>query len=283
MATSDLLLMAIYFSVLSICNSSKTLQDWFVVSDEEGKKLSTPIKVNKVASRKIQTLDQTYQKHLCEKYRTKLFSFSACLMLSLSVLFAAKMIQNQTIVPGVDCAIIVALSSIVRSYIIRKQSLSEETQNITSRVCQWCSGMCFALLYAAVGASAHLKDTIQTGAPSFTFALIALIAHASMLVFSSILYNKFTSKFRSAVDQKKITLQHVLVASNCNIGGPATAAAFAGTVREPKRGLIMAATFWGIVGYAVGTSVGVGISYMLTALMKCTSFSITSILIKNGP
>lgn len=48
-------------------------------------------------------------------------------------------------------------------------------------------------------------------------------------------------------------------------GGPATAAAFAGSIGG-HRSLVVAATLWGIVGYAVGTTVGVTLSQFLLKL-----------------
>jgi uncharacterized membrane protein len=54
-------------------------------------------------------------------------------------------------------------------------------------------------------------------------------------------------------------LEDVLIASNAAIGGPATAAAFCGRMQGPrKKGWTMAATVWGVFGYAIGTMLGVG-------------------------
>ena len=68
-----------------------------------------------------------------------------------------------------------------------------------------------------------------------------------------------------------IGLEEVWIASNAAIGGPATAAAFVmncmkgKTVQDDEllQGRTIAATVWGVVGYAVGTMLGVAM-YKLT-------------------
>ncbi|KAL7581364.1 hypothetical protein ACA910_021957 [Epithemia clementina (nom. ined.)] len=82
-----------------------------------------------------------------------------------------------------------------------------------------------------------------------------------------------------------ITLEDVLVASNAAIGGPATAAAFCGRIipRSDEssttssssssswlKGLTYAATVWGVVGYAIGTTIGVITYRLLGWVMKIT-------------
>ena len=70
-------------------------------------------------------------------------------------------------------------------------------------------------------------------------------------------------------NQSRLRLANVLTASNAAIGGPATAAAFGGQVTGigtgEKRGLTVAATVWGVVGYAIGTTIGVALYRLLQA------------------
>ena len=63
---------------------------------------------------------------------------------------------------------------------------------------------------------------------------------------------------------RRLQLRHVLVASNAAIGGPATAAAFAG---QQKTGLTLAATLWGVVGYGVGTNLGIAASQWYQSML----------------
>ena len=62
---------------------------------------------------------------------------------------------------------------------------------------------------------------------------------------------------------------------NAAIGGPATAAAFCGQMRPDLgklQGRTISATVWGVVGYAIGTIVGVSMMYRigLWAVVCCT-------------
>lgn len=70
----------------------------------------------------------------------------------------------------------------------------------------------------------------------------------------------------------KVGIVEVAAVSNSGICGPFTAAALVGKMRDRDRkdsgmlrlkGLALAATFWGIVGYAVATNIGVSISKAL--------------------
>jgi uncharacterized membrane protein len=64
--------------------------------------------------------------------------------------------------------------------------------------------------------------------------------------------------------------EDVLIASNAAIGGPATAAAFCGQLAESnprKPGLTLAATVYGVVGYATGTTIGASLFRILKHLM----------------
>ena len=63
----------------------------------------------------------------------------------------------------------------------------------------------------------------------------------------------------------KIPTAALLLASNANVGGPATAAAMA--VGRSWPGMVQAALLTGSLGYAVGTSVGVGVGQFIAAYL----------------
>ena len=77
--------------------------------------------------------------------------------------------------------------------------------------------------------------------------------------------NGSDKRILSAKNRKRsplsLDLEDVWIASNAAIGGPATAAAFCGQMRkrDPAKlqGRTISATVWGVVGYAIGTIVGV--------------------------
>ncbi|KAL7581366.1 hypothetical protein ACA910_021959 [Epithemia clementina (nom. ined.)] len=122
---------------------------------------------------------------------------------------------------------------------------------------------------------------LQSGPACIIVSLLSLLVHCVFILTTSWLWVVWPPKwslFRNgqqaagtvkANNHQKtngnvIYLEDVLVASNAAIGGPATAAAFCGRIPQGTirissflKGLAYAATVWGIVGYAIGTTVGV--------------------------
>ena len=76
---------------------------------------------------------------------------------------------------------------------------------------------------------------------------VVLVIHSVVSLVGSFLFHRFRKG-------SNLRLSDVLTASNAAIGGPATAAAFCGQVKgissSEKREFTVAATVWGIVGYA---------------------------------
>jgi uncharacterized membrane protein len=107
--------------------------------------------------------------------------------------------------------------------------------------------------------SANIGNALKAGPACLWFSMAALLVHVLVTLGGSLLCSK--SIFPN------IQLQHVLVASNAAIGGPATAAAYCGQIKQRARGLALAATLWGVVGYAIGTGIGVTLSRVLSASM----------------
>ena len=130
---------------------------------------------------------------------------------------------------------------------------------------------------------------LQSGPACCIVSMLVLAVHGSVTLLGSWLW---AARCRRGGDRNnhkshnnnRISLEDVLVASNAAIGGPATAAAFCGRLCLPHsrgntnkiedeednhrdlKGLTFAATFWGIVGYALGTTVGV-LTYRLLGVI----------------
>jgi hypothetical protein len=134
------------------------------------------------------------------------------------------------------------------------------------------SDMCFYLLFAAVGSAADLPSAVAGGPSALAFASLALLVHIVTTVALSWACTRLGS-FRG-MPRISTTWEEVLTASNAAIGGPSTAAAFAaglipadndgsdeGVERSNRRSaLVIAATFWGVFGYAIATGECVYIS-----------------------
>ncbi|KAH9298675.1 hypothetical protein KI387_030357, partial [Taxus chinensis] len=91
-----------------------------------------------------------------------------------------------------------------------------------------------------IGASTGLKEAISGGGPLFVFISILISIHLAITLFIG--------------RWLKFPLRVILVASNANIGGPATAAAMA-NCRNWKE-LVQPAILVGTLGYTIGTAVG---------------------------
>lgn len=129
------------------------------------------------------------------------------------------------------------------------------------------SDACFYLLFAAIGASANLRQAVENG--GWHFASGALFASAALLVHTVTLFAGSLAVQR-LFRVKWFGLEDLLVASNAAIGGPLTAAELASrsTRRHNCRGLIVAAVFWGAVGYVVATEAGISLTRLLLPLLS---------------
>lgn len=103
------------------------------------------------------------------------------------------------------------------------------------------------VFFAAIGASANIFVVLEYGAVLFLFAAIILTIHLFFLLTAGRLL--------------KLDLAELVVASNANMGGPTTAAAFA--VARKWRVLVIPAILCGTLGYAVATFIGVAVGYWL--------------------
>ena len=129
--------------------------------------------------------------------------------------------------------------------------------------------MCFYLLFSAVGTSANLGRSMRGGPSALAFAFVALIVHSITVILGSWGLLRLTT----GIQQLRPGWEEVLTASNAAIGGPSTAAAFAVGLVPSEDGsdgkslhrsaLVIGATVWGVVGYAIGTSCGVTIARFL--------------------
>ena len=109
-------------------------------------------------------------------------------------------------------------------------------------------GMFFLYIFlAVVGAAANPKDVLLAGPSILLFAFFTvLIQFILLLIFGKIF---------------KFSLKEIAVASCANVGGPATAVPMAATFKMRKA--ITPAVLVGILGYVVGTILGVSVGFWL--------------------
>lgn len=292
MAAADLLVMAIYFAGLTAAVKSSHLQRMFPgrPADEQSTgevTIETNTDGGKDASIESQ-ISESVGRQLHRETRPAIAgafaSTLACVIVNVSARFE-RLIYSLSGIPGMGCAAIAVLSTAV-GWVLRRIKFSwkaakgkEEKEMLPwlqremNVVCPRLSGLCFNLLFAAIGTAANVKVALQHGPASFLFASSALMLHFVTILMGSWAVTKILPKV-------KLSIEELAVASNAAIGGPATAAAFAGTLAKSsgarssrkRRGLVLAGTAWGVVGYAVGTSLGVWISKTLLNVVLAEGF-----------
>ncbi len=103
------------------------------------------------------------------------------------------------------------------------------------------------IFFAAIGASASVALVLKHGVRLFVFALVILAVHLVVILVIGRLF--------------KLDLAEIVIASNANMGGPASAAAMA--VARRWETLVIPAILCGTLGYAIATFVGVAVGHWL--------------------
>ncbi|PSC71603.1 hypothetical protein C2E20_5130 [Micractinium conductrix] len=115
-------------------------------------------------------------------------------------------------------------------------------------------GAFMMLFFATIGASAGSLQALKGAGWLAAFILLQLSVHLSVCLAGGRLL--------------RLPMQAVLVASNANVGGPATAAAMASSKGWPH--MIQPAMLTGSLGYAVATALGLGMARWLST---CTGWA----------
>mmetsp|Transcript_11064 Transcript_11064/g.18215 ORF Transcript_11064/g.18215 Transcript_11064/m.18215 type:complete len:526 (+) Transcript_11064:65-1642(+) len=276
LAAADLVVMAMYFSLLSFASKSTLLQSLFPSRDVDyAKKIPISAVINgEGSSKKIETNASV---------GSSIIAVVLACFVSISAVLAAtdleKKINNVANIPGSMCAFL-AIFGLIAERLIRvgltqmKKESSTRTSHLVRTleevavVSPKLSNICFYLLFASVGTTADISSAIGSGPKALLFASLALLIHCAIVLVGTLVGGRLV---RGILPQS--TLQEVLTASNAAIGGPSTAAAFAADLvpvtlssrlnGQLRRSLILGATVWGVFGYAVGTTIGVALTKSL--------------------
>jgi uncharacterized membrane protein len=281
MAAVDIVVMALYFALLSSALQSKRMQRWFRSEPHElDSNVGDKLAINDTDE--IVTNTSTNDTRL---HTTKVYHLLPAVFLSglLALLFVEVSKQLESImnrfVAGTACAFL----SIMVPYFTTKMNRMQQVRYHPF----WCtmqqysepmSRFAFLLLFATMGTTANLSTALYNGPACLCFSLTALFVHGIVTLFGSRLWQRLTYQRRNELNNrsedshKRIDLADVLIASNAAIGGPATAAAFCGQISKQtsilqRLNLTVAATFWGVVGYAIGTTIGVTIYRVLQSTL----------------
>lgn len=258
-AAADLLVMALYFVGLTTMLSMKCLKQIF-----PGRILTQQSK-NADEINKGKDLSTKDEKGINDPKSIKFSSYALIVSITMTIVEVANAFERKTshILPGLGCAMIALLGTITNKLLSKSCAKKRMQQCISDmkRIGPSMGDFCFMCLFSAIGVSANVKEALTQGSSSLIFALLALSVHLLTTGLGSFVFMK--------ISRKPIALEEILVASNAAIGGASTAASFAGSIDESqidqaqKKGLITAATLWGVLGYASATTIGVFVAKCL--------------------
>jgi uncharacterized membrane protein len=254
MAAVDIVVMAIYFTILSAALQSRQLHRWFNGSDDD-----SHLKKEKES---FTTLSPYELEDSVTPSVTKTSSVASAAVtlgaMTVAIVELSKRLEFRLkrFVPGTACAFIAMLVPWMTGQINQMTYVS--THPLWKRM-QRCaepmSRLAFLLVFATMGCTLDMSTALLNGPACFIFSFAALAIHGIVTLLGSYVFRRMLHSTNRA------DLTDILVASNAAIGGPATAAAFCGQIvfSNPirKRSIAIAATFWGVVGYAIGTTIGV--------------------------
>jgi uncharacterized membrane protein len=249
MAAADLIVMALYFAFLDWALYSPRLQRWYGSRGYNEETTDSPLVQRELettsteaSSSKDAPTTTTLAQRLGSLFRTTQ-AIVLVSSLALAIVQVAVRLERalSDIIPGTACAVIAAVTPVIQRCLPSQNQLVKEMRKVAAPLAEWC----FLCLFASIGMSANLGEACRSGPSCLFFSLTALMVHVVFV---------FAGSLRIGG-----RLEDVLVASNAAVGGPATAAAFSGRIPTSPRsnGLFMAATVWGVVGYAFGTTIGV--------------------------
>ena len=175
--------------------------------------------------------------------RPKVTSSLKSLSLSLVITSIASCVQNRF--PKV-IGLAVPISTLLAVAVSRTPWLSAWVQPGTS-----IASFMLCLFYAIIGLDCRIQNMATLGLPVVSLMVTMLLTHFSAVVGLSALWNKTLARNGRA---PVIGVDDALIASNVCIGGASTASAMAFSIG--KLDLMIPASIFGVVGYLLGTPVG---------------------------
>jgi len=262
-----MLILPIYYGALTAMTSSKHFRRWFPgrvrsLEDEFApEQLSTSegnmLESNKNQEPKLDTFSMKFR-------QGRIIAFVAPMVWSIIAL--SEMFEERSGTPGGGIAVISTMSFIaskVLSFFYQVDSRAE-VRNVTKQL----SDICYYMVLSVIGVSMNIGQLAFYGwwssCSSLMFALVPLLVHFLVLLIGSMGMMHILPNLKFGIDQ-------IAAASNAAICGPFTAAALVaklssgdsknnrGSLDTKLKGLALAATFWGVVGYAIATNIGVAV------------------------
>lgn len=287
MAAADLIVMAFYFLMLSTMQQNQRIASSYTNSPATTS-VSALSSTSSSSMGEVNDARSTFRKmpSSVATYRTSTLTKASCYILLLlvtsSLVQLSHTIEIYTRLPGSSTISITALASIISFLLKSFSKLSTSWTAIIRTQSSQLSSICFHLFFASLGYSANVVQAAPLYGPaSLLFGSVALLFHVVVTFVGCWIWNQLlllltqrlpwkgkTGNMDTRYDKNTLlTLEDILVASNAAIGGPATAASFAGSFTHisdsVRHALIISGTFYGVFGYAIGTSIGVSLTRIL--------------------
>jgi hypothetical protein len=258
LVTADLFTMAVYFSFLSSSLDWPWLRAKFRPSTQE--KFGSVAGITSLKMRLTMPTttdcegDLTIQhNNLKTTSRSKALASIPLLLGTLVIVQLANRVEDVLgpSLPGTACAVLSVVAPLLNS----KVHQQGWWRPFSAAATMW-SDFFFLSFFASIGIAANLSSALSMGPACLLFSANALTVHVLVTVVGCLLWKRLVHPKASSME-----LEDVWIASNAAIGGPATAAAFCSRMKQDPgklQGRTIAATVWGVVGYAIGTILGVG-------------------------
>jgi len=286
MAAADLIIMAFYFGCISPLMSWKRLRKWFPSRTNFENDETTMLDPKQNGEKEIEMSKDTMLQKQEKNVKSTFLSGIVAVVLVGFVVEVSSGLEKYTssLVPGLGCAYVATFATLIvksftflttqRRFALVRKYITRFQYDL-NKFGPKMSDYCFHLLFAAIGTSANLSKAMSHGPSCFVFAIVSLLIHI-IVIFSgsAALMKAFPMKRLDRIFP--LSLEEVMVASNAAIGGASTAAAFAGNLGDKgvkrshncdNNGMVLAATFWGIVGYAFATTIGVSLTRILLSAL----------------
>lgn len=263
---SDMLVMPMYLSALTTILSSKRLRKLFPGRGTYKQTIAT-----KQSSELVRDGAQAEKRQALHRSHILL---TALLVPLVGVIVAiSDAFEARLQVQGLGLFCICLLSSFIANILQVLLSIFPRVHSDIGQVTLKLSDGCYFILISVIGASIDLRclalESGWSSASSVIFSSVPLLVHFIVIATGSLAMMKLFPRFESF----PLSIEEVVIASNTAICGPTTAAALVAKMMAMGRnktmnktewkGLILAGTFWGIVGYAFATYIGVSISRAL--------------------
>lgn len=181
-----------------------------------------------------------------ESFRNSATSTLALIVIGSTICLLGNTVADSSPLPGTSTMVVTLLTVGVTRLLARFVS---DFQASLSRTAPLVATVLLNGFFGSVGASGRLADVVGVAPAIFVFASLALAVHIAVMATGAAVLNRCCGA--------GLRVDDLIVASNANIGGPSTAATFAGLLGKDE--LVVPAAVWGTVGYAIATTLGVGV------------------------